>query len=584
MSTEATPIILGQRIRPRREDSGTSDLQQMITKIIGVLLQRKWFFILPLLTGMLASLTFSMFLPRRYVVNTIFERRDDDVVSKMRNAKTPYDYENFRKSLNIDVHGYHAMSRALAQLGMTDQLPRDTEGNLTAEGRQMESRMIGYLNQHIHVGVMEKSDFLDLIEVRYAGSDPEMGVKLVKQLKDNYVEYIQDRMRGILTESHDYLKTKADKAMQEVALLETQLSKMSREHPGIDPTNSGVLDSRLQQIELKLLELAREKTKAENSIAMQEQVLKDLHALREGKKLPVTSQPARTQTIYKPNPEREKMARRIEELQRNIADERDQGKLDRHPDVARLIEKRLRLREELARLPAQIETTVEEETQPFEPGDTRGIDAQIRRVEMEITSARTRQEELQRDVERLTDEKNYYLKEKEMLSERQQDYVILQEDLASERSNLNTYKRQVEDMKRILQADEEDRGIHFATIVDARPPTRPNSPALKGVIFMSVCVGLALAVAATFLREVLDRSVRSPSRIQNHLGIPVLEAVGEIRTSQTPILGFRTKILTTVALLEVLAVLAMGAIVYFNLQEPLIYNEIIGRISALLPF
>ena len=62
MSTQPTSIILGPRYGNAADEATASDLQHVIGRVMAVLSQRRWLFVIPLLTGMLVSLAISLAL------------------------------------------------------------------------------------------------------------------------------------------------------------------------------------------------------------------------------------------------------------------------------------------------------------------------------------------------------------------------------------------------------------------------------------------------------------------------------------------------------------------------------------------
>src|SRR3990172_256114 len=194
MSTQPTSIILGPRYGNAADEATASDLQHVIGRVMVVLSQRRWLFVIPLLTGMLASLAISLALPRRYLLSTIFERRDAVEITKLLNTNSPYSFATLRRSLAINLMGYQALGTAADELGLTKDLPRDEKGELTSAGRTQRQQIVAGLSNCIDINTLEKSDFLDLIEVRYKGSDPDLGVKLVTQLSENYMRNTRERI------------------------------------------------------------------------------------------------------------------------------------------------------------------------------------------------------------------------------------------------------------------------------------------------------------------------------------------------------------------------------------------------------
>ena len=197
MSVQPTSYYPGVKL----PDASGSDFQQMVGRVLAILRQRRWLFILPLLTGLLLGLAGSLLMPRRYVLGALFERRDDVVITNLLSANSPYSFETLRRSLPIDLIGYNALGEAVEQLGLTADLPRGADGALTPEGRTQRQALIQRLGRQVDVNLAEKSTFLDLIEVRYTGDRPELGLQLVTRLKDNYIARTRARIGGILSPS-----------------------------------------------------------------------------------------------------------------------------------------------------------------------------------------------------------------------------------------------------------------------------------------------------------------------------------------------------------------------------------------------
>ncbi len=578
MSTESTPVILTQQTAARREESATTDLQHVIGRVSSVLIRRKWSFIIPLLTGIIISLAGSFFLPRKYTVSAIFERRDDDVISKLRNGRTPYSFKTFRQSLNVDMRGYHAMSEALAQIGLTSDLPRGPDGKLTQEGRHREQALIGRLNNRLSVGLMEKSEFLDMIKVRYSGPNAGLGVKLVRQLKNNYVKKTRERIKDMLVESYEYYQKETEKARRKVNLLEIELSRMTREHPGIRPVDSGLLDKKLVEHDLRLKELEREHKKTVHDLKLRQQALQQAEQQMRGEPISPSSHPADELMVLKPNPRVKELDQEIDTVGEQIKQERDHGKTNRHPDIVRLYTKLNRLKNEKSGLPATIKMPAEATTNQNDAG-LAALSVQQTNLKIDIKELQSQLEELDKQIAAAYDRKKYLQKEKDMLGNHQQEYLFKNQELETAQSNFKTYKNSVEDMARVLQADSEDRGIHFSTVVEAREPNCPSSPALKSIYFLTICIGLALGVGTTFIREVLDRSFRDPARVRESMGVPILESIGEIQTSPARSGLWRKRMLGLLAFIQVLLVVGIGTLVYVSLANPMLFNTLINKLS-----
>ena len=77
----------------------------------------------------------------------------------------PARFGTLRRSLGINLMGYQALGVTADELGLTKDLPRDEKGELTPAGRTRKQQLITSLSSCLEINTLEKSDFLDLIEV-----------------------------------------------------------------------------------------------------------------------------------------------------------------------------------------------------------------------------------------------------------------------------------------------------------------------------------------------------------------------------------------------------------------------------------
>lgn len=579
MSSQSTPVILGPRFGADRDEPGGSDLQQTIAKVVAILRQRRWLFILPLLTGCLVSLAASFVLPRRYHLSALFERRDDVVITKLVTENSPYSFSTLRQSLSINLTGYNALSEAVDELGLTAGLPRDAAGDLTPEGRAAKQSLINGLARQLEVGLLEKSSFLDLIEVRYKGDRPDLGVKLVTQLKDNYMRNTRRWIGDILVKARDFFQQEVTRRSERAAQMEAELLEITVKHPGVDPADPDVLHQRLMNESLAIDDLNRRRLEAQSDIAAREDYLRELDDMAHGGAGPTTRPSALTPALVR-NPQWQRLNQEIENVRNQIADARSLRKMtDQHPFVVGLTGKMRQLEEQLA---AQPETLLPQTLPGNEPQAASPLDAERRRLNMELRSLREITTQIDRELPRHAAEKARLEEEKGGLFERRQNFMMRQQELQALKNDLNVWTQHLETISRVLAAEAEDRGIRFTTVEDARRPGKPASPTLGGIFALSGGVGLALAVAAVFLRELLDRSFRNAARVRDALGIPILETIGEIRVGPSPRLWSARRILPLVAGIQALAVLCMGALVYVSVEYPSVFERLASRSGLML--
>lgn len=575
MSTQPSSITWG---RTGQSNEASSDLQQVLARVLAILSHRRWAFIFPLLTGTLLALLISLYLPRRYVLSTLFERRDDVVITNLVSNNSPYSFETLRRSLNVDLVGYNALTEAVESLGLDRDLPRDANGELTPEGKAAKTAMIGGFARQLEVTLAEKSTYLDLIDLRYTGPNPRLGTQLVARLKDNYIKRTRERIAHILTKSHDFFSQEAGKRRERVAKMQAELLLTAVQHPGVDPNDPTILDQRLLAETQTVEDLERRRTEIQSKLATCEEYLQQINGTPAHG---ATSRPAMLLPNTVPNPRRQRLAQEIEKVEAEIADARALKKMtDLHPTVVGLRQKLETLQREAEGVPAVL--PAEQRVFPDAPVNS-PLDAERRRVQMEMKSLTDAMKQLEPDIARHQKEKTRLEEEKGNLFERRQSYVIAEQALQSAKSDLQVWEGHVETISRVMTAEVESRGIQFATVDDARRPAKPISPTLFGVLLVSLATGVGLGVATLFLCEILDRSFRNAHRVRQALGIPVLETIGEIRVGRSPRWISCGRIMPLLASAEGLMVLGAGFLAYLSVEKPLVYEQVAAHAATVWP-
>ena len=580
MTTQASPIILGQRFGPEADESGTSDLQRTLSKVVAILSRRRWLFVMPMLAALLVSLAIGLTKARRYWITARFERRNDDVITKLVNKNTPYSFASLRDSLTVDLKGYNTVNAVVEQLDLTRDYPRGADGNLTPEGIARKRALVGRLTREITIGLDERSPFLDIIDLRYMGEEPEIATQVMNQLTRNYMETSRAKATEILTSSHEFFSREAEKEHRRVLELEADLLRMGMEQSQVGPIEPGLLDHQLMKEREVLEELERRRRELQSKITAREEYLKELEGRLDRSGLP-EEDPGTHQMTMMPNPRRAQLAAEMEKIRAEIADAKAIRQVtDRHPDIAALRRKLENVRREHDAQPEQVASA---SVVTPRPGNRSGLDrwlAEGRRTEMELKSLRETLAEEDRQIEKHKAEQSRLEKAGESLFERREAYLLQQKKLTQAKADHDAWKSPADQINRILTAEAEKRGIQFATLQEAHGPGSLIAPTLPGIYLISIGVALGLGVALVFLREVFDRSFRNPARVRQALGIPVLETIGEIQIGRPPGWFVRHRLLPAVACLQVLAVVGLGALVYLRVKEPTLYDGLLERAGA----
>ncbi len=578
MSTTGSPLYVGPRPGLGRQEPTEVDARQLLGRILQVLSRRRWLFILPALTTMIVILGVSLFLPREYSVSTLFERRDDAVVTTLIMSNSPYSFTTLRKSLEDDLRGYNVLSNAVDQVGLTRDLDRDEAGELTAAGRVQRQMLLEKLAGQITVRVKEQSDTLDTIQLFYMGDDPETGKKLLTQLRENYFTLMRGKIRDLLERSRDFFRDEARERQEAVAKLVWSQIQFSSQHPGVRPDDHDALDGQYLAGKVALENLARDRGQALSQITARKELIDRIDGLPGAE---IQQPPPPPEQI--PNPMRNAITDTIEQLRKQIVEAKAlRGMTDQHPhiqDLQRRIELRAAELESLPELVAAPPTQTAGAVPPLRPyeADRERVLMEIRTLEQVVTS-------IDADIEAQQVQLTQIEQEMTMLLERREQYMTREQALQNARTDLQVWNGHAEVLDRVLVAATADRGIQFTTIEEARGGSRPRSPTLSGVYMLTVGLGLSLGAVLVFLAEVFDHSIRHPARVRQLVGLAVLGTIEELRRPSAAARWTRRSLLVGVTSVQVALIAGLGVLVYVSLLMPTTYDRIAPRLSGLAPW
>lgn len=540
------------------EESTVSDFQQLAGKVLSILRYRRWLFVLPLLAGMLVSLVGSLWVPRKYSMKTVFERRDDPVMSKLV-ANSPYNLENLKNSLRFSLIGPNAVGNALAQI---EGCPTDA---LTPKVAQFASAL--------SVALLDSRSDFDLIQLSYIGDWPELGEKLLPVLRDNYVRRAQASIVDLQRQAQKFFATEAETRRLAVARFDTELAQLLMQQPEVDPTRPDWLNQRLLDENHTVERLNLQKTELTGEIHIREQQLVRLDEQQKQGKPPSVET---TQKVN--NPELVQLESEIVSVKREIADAKTaKHMLDTHPRVMELNSKLNQLQTELEKLPIEIVASSADGAVATNPWDQKRNE-----IAPELTAYRLKLEQVTRDLTRHQTALVRLENDKNTVLERQQNYLLRKSELDNLKSELNGYQRRLEDINQAMTASNTNHGTRFSIVEECRRPATPTTPKLSGTFMLSGGVGLGLGIVVVFLRELFDRSCRNPARVQQLMGIPVLETIGEITVGRNCKRAIALIAGRTLVGIQVALILAFAGLNYLSLECPSTYARWAGSLSTKL--
>ena len=340
----------------------------------------------------------------------------------------------------------------------------------------------------------------NMIKVSFASDNPDKAYRVVKIVGDEFrklnLEMIQKRSDVLRSFYQDQL----DRAYQRVVEAEDKLGEFRRQHE-ITSANRETerIGTRLDNLENQIMELSGQQKLAESRFASLDNQLNKIAA----------KAPSKINMAM--------LLPRIDELKRRlVAQESELNSqsavyTDKHPRIQSLNHDIENTVQELRRLGAN---TVSADTS--QSGDPAMVwyDLYIERLltEIEVNNLRTKKDGLEMLA---ADFRSRLLT---TAPEQEQEVVKLQREV--EAAN-EAYQAMLGTHEKIRSLDPE-KAINVNILEPAQRPLEPLTRNRKFKLIMGLFVGLILGIGLAYLKEALDRSIKTTEDIEKKLGLVVL--------------------------------------------------------------
>lgn len=566
------------------------DLRKALHNATAILSLRRWAFFIPFCVISAAAFVASLYFPRAYVASARFERRDDPILIDLPTTEGIGSFSYFRQTLERDVVAPDAFGEALETLGMGPPIQRLSDGR-PASQTAVEAA-VHNVAPLISVTSKERTPHLDLVEIKYTGPDPAMGVRLVDELKNKYIQRTQARIREVLVDKRDWYTTRLADATERFNNAQKNLTLLRMENPGIDPSNPGTLTERIDDLGRERRELELQKRTLDIELHSQEQILRGAQMrLHVGNSQVVRGASPSSGTLL--SSEAIRIASRIKDLDKEIEQLRvDRGMKDEHPEMAQLRGERARLEEQLNKqraLDQQIADSRPDEAGtpiPEQNADPTLVQWQQEndRVKVQIDALRQQIAEIDGRMTAADQKVEQLTLLREHIVEKQEAFALALGDVSLTSSECERYRNVLGCIEPVLAANEQGKAVIFTDDQPARGSQRPVSPQTKTIILIALMLGVCSGVVSVILSEVADHVCRSSHQVARSIGLTVLDTIDVIVTSADRRRNlFRRLVLApAVVAFGLTLVGATGAIAFLSVEHPGAYEKVMSLPNRLL--
>jgi uncharacterized protein involved in exopolysaccharide biosynthesis len=584
-----------------RLEHGTDDerpfaeVRRFLHDALRILLLHRWTFFIPFC--LVASLVFvlSLSMPRTYKATAHFERRSDPVALDLRTSPGAASFNYFRATMVGDLKSEEHMVEVVDNLGLTQDFERAASGELTQGSVHRRAALARSLASRLRIWANSPDQHIDQVEITYVGPDPDIGRRLVDEVRQTYARRSKRWIHESLLAQHDYFARQLAEANEELRQARQAETRLRLENPLVDPTDPGEIARKLSQLERERKELRLRKREHEADLAALRQVLASVDPYGSG-----VAHPSEEEADAPESPPASPHTVRISEEIRRIDAEIDRLRSTRgmtllHPEIVELAEQRGVLesvlqREEAAGDERRVAEVPIVGTVRRDPVDIRSPEYQWEmeraRTVVRIAALEDKLRDLAADMTATDLSIRELLDVKQNIFQKQEEFAGVADRVANARKRYTQLEATLASIVPAVEAAEQDRLVKFTPGTQVHASSLPVSPKANNIIILSLVIGIAAGVLFVVLAEVLDHVYRSSGQVARSLGLPILEAVDVIVTARDRRRHFVNRLVVTPLIVGLGLTLALtsGSMAYLSLNRPSTYQRLLGVPKAAVEF
>lgn len=566
--------VLSNQPGPSSEDDRPlAEVRRTVQDVMRMVSLHRWAFLIPCCLVASAAFILSLYYPRTYRAVCSFERRNDPILVNLPNVSGSAAFPYFRSTMVRDLTSVPYMSEVVDNLGLTKDFDRDEDGNLTPASKRRRTSLARSLAGTIRLDTEAPNKHVDVIWIRYTGSDPVIGTRLLDEVKKTYVKRTMAWIREFLEKQRSYYADEARVALQGVKLAERDLTNLRLEMPFADPTSPGSIATQTSQYELARSELLMRQREYRTELTAMEQrfavVDQRLHS----------SVDQETETFQQ--------IARIQRVDNDIAKLRkSRGMTPEHPEIRQLNADRARLVAQLERLRDTRGETAVTNSPLVSPAVIAAVNAaspaqqplrtEYAQLRIQIGAQNSKIKEVEINLSSKDRALAQLARARENIHQRQEEYEDIVANVNKAKRRHNEVLMTLETIEPAIRAVQQDRLLQFTAGTPARGSSTPVNPQARTIILLAVLAGVGAGAVFVILAELLDHMYHNSGQVARSLGLPILESIDEIVTSVDRRRRFiRKAVLVPIALSCILGLVAVtGSLAYLSITKPWTYQRI----------
>ncbi|MBM4337459.1 MAG: hypothetical protein FJ108_16355 [Deltaproteobacteria bacterium] len=474
--------------RDMRNEAGMS-----FGDLYGVMRRRRWWFIVPMSVGVVASLVLALTLPAEYEAVATVTVEPPVIPDKLAPNTIASDTETRYENLKLQLLARDSLSSIITDFKLF-------EGETTAREVQVEE-----MRERISIAPLppaivdpRKPVELNSFRVSFRFSDPKIAAEVSNRLARDFISAnLRDRT-SLADGTMEFFDQQLQKARASLSDVARQITDYKENFQGELPEQLLLNRDRLER---NRFDLAGTEAKLEEARDQHRLLSESLREMRLATTSDQSDPSLRRRTL-------------VIELNRQLA----LGKTEKHPDV-------VHTRAEIDQLDGLIAETEDEPMAASK--EELAMRDKLRDYEV---AAKV----LAGEVERLKADIAEYEQRIENTPRRAAELDHLEQQYKNINESIRTLQLKQVDAEIGKTIETNNKGERFRVVESAEIPTSPISPNRPVWFTAGTLLGMMFGLGLLVLREMSDRSFHSVMDVQNSLGLPVLAAVPQSALGARP--------------------------------------------------
>jgi len=495
--------------------------------LLGILLRRRWFIIIPFCLSMITGIYFALTLPEIYSSSTLIF---------IQPQRVPTEYVRSIVSVGVEAR----ISTISQQIMSRTNLEKIIEQFNLFSGPEyknifMEDR-IAILRNSISVNVTTTRRNTDSFSITVKGKNPENIAKIANTLASFFIDENLRLRETQAVGTSDFLENELQIMTKRLEEREEILKEYKKKYMGGLPeqlqTNLRILDR---------LQVLLSEQRSSLSVAKNRLIEFENRIPPEMQSFPLTS--GANQTEYLSN---------IDQMKERLASLKTKY-TDRHPDVIRL-----------NKIINEFDSKNKNKSEETEDLETSGnsisySDTYTRQREGIKTEIKT----LEENITKLSNNIRYYERLVEDTPKREQELLSLRRDYQNIQGSYSSLLNRKLEAEISVNMEKKQKGEQFRIVDSARVSEKPISPDMKRLLLLAIAAGIAIGCGIIYLLEFLDSSFRDRKDVETFLGLSVIATVPVLNNPKIDIKHKLNNIFSILSILLSFFLLGVLALVTF---------------------